>query len=205
MHNRPGASVVRWGPVTLAVVMTGVMLGGVNSLSNVFGSPYSAYALRPNDGIPSLQVLAAVIGTAWAWALVAFALGWWSRTLWLAPLTGALALTLASVVYYLSDYAFGLNEKLETGEMTYWVLVSVGAGPVFGVLGHLASDSRWWSLLPGMTVPALIAIFTFSYPAGSDDIQPWPELLAWLIAATLTVALSSRWLLRQRHPRIPAR
>lgn len=119
MASSDGTHEARWWPAILTVVVTGMGLGGANSLSNVFGSPYSAYALRPYEGVFSLQVLAAIIGTAWAWALVAFVLGWWAPTGWLAPVTAVLALALAAVVYYFSDHAFGLNDELETGEMAY--------------------------------------------------------------------------------------
>lgn len=203
MASSDGTHEARWRPAILTVVVTGMGLGGANSLSNVLGSPYSAYALRPYEGVFSLQVLAAIIGTAWAWALVAFVLGWWAPTAWLAPVTAVLALALAAVVYYFSDHAFGLNDELETGEMAYWAVTSVGAGTVFGLLGHLARRPQLWSLLPGLVVPAVIVIFTVSYPTGSDRIQPWPQFFAWIIAAALTFAMSSRWLLTQHQLRTP--
>lgn len=64
-------------PAIIGALLTGLLLGGVNSLSNVLGSPYSPHALRPypSDGVFALQLLAPVLGTAWAWALVAFSLG----------------------------------------------------------------------------------------------------------------------------------
>lgn len=190
-----------WRPSILTAVAAGVLLGGVNSLSNVLGSPFSPHALRPypDEGVFFLQVLAAVVGTAWAWALVAFALGWRGPTAWRAALPPIAALALAAVVYYLSDHALGLNEELETGEMASWAVTSVGAGSVFGLLGYLARSPTWWSLLPGLAAPGVIALF--SYPAGSDHLQPWPELLAWAIAAALTIAITSRWLLTQRRSR----
>lgn len=193
----------RW-PSILTAMAAGVLLGGVNSLSNVLGSPYSPHALRPDpdDGVFVLQVLAAVVGTAWAWALVAFALGWRAPTAWRAALTAMAALAVAAVVYYLSDHALGLNEELETGEMAYWTVTSVGAGSVFGLLGHLARGTSGWSVLPGLAAPGVIALF--SYPAGSDRIQPWPELFAWAIAAALTIAITVRWLLMQRRSRTRA-
>jgi peptidoglycan/LPS O-acetylase OafA/YrhL len=143
-------------------------------------------------------LLAAVIGTAWAWALVAFGLGWWSTTRWSAAVTGVLALAIAAVVYYVSDHAFGLNDELETGEMAYWMAMSLGVGSVFGLLGHLARRPRWWSLLPALTAPVLVVMF--SYPTGSDHIRPWPERVAWIVAVALTIAITLRWLRLQRRP-----
>lgn len=185
-----------WTALLIALV-TGVLLGGVNSLSNVLGSPYGPHALRPYEGIFLLEVIAAVIGTAWTWALVAFGLGWWSTTRSSAALMGVLALAIATVVYYVSDHAFRLNDKLETGEMAYWMAMSIGVGSGFGLLGHLARRPQWWSLPPGLTAPFLVVMV--SYPAGSDHIQPWPERVAWIVAMALTIAITSRWLRMQRR------
>lgn len=80
-------------------------------------------------------------------------------------------------MHSLSDHAFGLNDELDAFGMAYWAVISVGAGSVFGLLGYLARSRKWWSLLPGMAAPAVVVLF--SYPAGSDAIQPWPERSAW--------------------------
>ncbi len=186
----------------LTAIGAGALLGGINSLSNVFGSPYSPHALRPYQGIFSLEVLAAVLGMAWAWALVAFGLGWRSATKRLAAWTGFLALSVASVVYYLSDYAFGLNDVFSTGEMTYWIAISVAVGPASGVLGYLARQGQRWSIVPGLAAPALIVMFT--YRTGSDHIQPWPYAIAWVLAGVLTIAVTWRWLLMLYRQRLVA-
>lgn len=199
METSEHACLARRWPAVLTVAVTGLVLGGVNSLSNVLGSPYSPHALRPypGEGVFSLQVVAAVVGTAWAWALVAFALGWWAPTAQRAAATAIAALALASGVYYVSDHALGLNDQLETGELVYWAVTSVGAGSVFGLLGHLARRPRWWSLLPGLAAPGVIVVL--SGPTGSDHIQPWPERLAWGMAVLLTIVLTLRWARRQRR------
>lgn len=176
----------------LTTVIAGVLLGETNSLSNGLGSPWSPHSLRPGEGIFALELLAAIIGTAWAWALLAFILGWLSADMRLAPLMGSLALTMAAVTYYVSDFAIGLNDDFESYEMVYWVAVSLVVGPVMGLLGSYARSSRWWSLAAGLSAPAIIAIT--NYPAGSDHIQPWPQRVAWILAVGLTVAITFRWL-----------
>lgn len=182
----------------LAAVIAGVLLGGTNSLSNVLGSPYSPHALRPNEGVFVLELLGAVLGTAWAWALVAFGLGWCATTRWLAPVMGTMALVVAAVVYYISDFAFGLNDEFGIFEMVYWVAVSLVAGPVMGLLGYLARSSRWWSLVPGLAAPGVIAIYSYANSSGPDHIRPWPERIAWILATGLTIALALRWLCLRR-------
>ncbi|WP_409482879.1 hypothetical protein [Arsenicicoccus dermatophilus] len=54
-------------PRLLAACVLGTSLGLTNSLANVFGGPYAPHPLRP-DGVWGLQLLAAVLGTTWAWA-----------------------------------------------------------------------------------------------------------------------------------------
>lgn len=198
MDSRDLTEGVRPWRSVIAAVVAGVLLGGVNSGSNVLGSAYGTYSLRPDEGVFFLNVLAGIIGTAWAWALVAFALGWRAPTMRLAPVVAILALAVATVVYYVSDYVFALNDELETGELTYWAVGSVAAGSVFGFLGHLARRPVRWSLLPGLVAPAAVVIF--SYPTWTDQtgaldpVRPWIQLLAWIIATALTIAITSRWL-----------
>jgi uncharacterized protein DUF6518 len=188
---------LRWvWTAILAAVLAGVLLGGGNSLSNVLGSAYSPHALRPEEGIFSLEVLGAVLGTAWAWALVAFSIGWCSTTKWLASLMGTLALVVAAVVYYVSDFIFGLIDQFEIQEMAYWAAISLVVGPVMGLLGHLARFSEWWSLAPGLAAPVVISMT--SQPSGSDHIQPWPQRVAWIIATCLAIAMALRWLSLRR-------
>lgn len=102
------------------------------------------------------------------------------------------ALILASVIYYLCDFAFGVNDQLEIGEMQYWVLRSLVVGAAFGIVGNLAKSPRWWSLAPGLAAPTLI--WTVKYPSGSSKIQPWPETIAEAIAIVMAIALVLRWL-----------
>lgn len=135
----------------------GTLLGATTSLSNAFGSPYnSPHSLRPLEGVFFLEVLAAVVGTAWFWALVAFGLGWWGKSKWSAPIVAVTARVVASCVYYLCDFTFGVNERLEIGEVCYWMLMSSVVGSVLGLTGHLARSVRWWSLLPGLSAPGLV-------------------------------------------------
>lgn len=191
-----------WWWALLGAAVTGALLGGANSLSNVLGSPYSPHSLRPYEGVFTLEVLAAVLGMAWAWALVAFGLGWFSTSKWRAAWAGLVGLSVASAVYYISDYGFGLNDTLSTGEMGYWIARSVVVGPLSGLLGHLARHWRRWGIVPGLSAPTLVVVLM--YRAGSDDIQPWPYVCAWIVAIGLAITVTCRWLLLQRRLRTVA-
>ncbi|OYO20581.1 hypothetical protein BI335_03395 [Enemella evansiae] len=67
---RTSATVGWW--VWCAVI--GCALGALNSLVNVFGAQYGGHPLRPG-GVPALRLLGALLGTQWAWALLAFWIG----------------------------------------------------------------------------------------------------------------------------------
>ena len=198
----------RWQRTILGALAAGTLLGAVNSLSNVLGSPYSPHSLRPHTGVFPLEVLAAVVGTVWAWCLAAFAVGWVSPSVRRAAPTGALALVAASVVYYVSDHVFGLDDELSAYEMAYWVLISFIVGPVFGIVGFLAGRPRGWSLIPGLAAPGIVVIFgvVLSFRTGSDHIQPWPAVVTWAIVVTLSLAIAGRWILRRSaaDPAAPA-
>lgn len=181
-------------PVVLAAMMVGVVLGVVNSLSNSVGSPYGSLALRPLEGIFALEVLAAVIGTAWAWALVAFGVGWYASSKWCAVLLPVLALEIAVLVYYVSDFVSKANDELSTGEIEFWGLVSLAVGPAFGLAGFLARRPRRWSIVPGLAAPGVVAFFNACLVQGSDEIRPWPNVVGWVIVGALLIALALRWL-----------
>jgi hypothetical protein len=175
--------------LAVVAVVSGALLGGANSLSNVLGSPYSPRSLSQN-GIFVLEVLAAVLGTAWAWALTAFGAGWWARRIWAGPVVGVAALLIADVTYYLSDSLTGYAE-FSNGELLAWGILAVPTGLVMGLLGALAVQRRRWSIVPGLMGPAAVALLAARI--GSDHIQPWPTVLTWTIAATLTVAVGASW------------
>ena len=186
---------LKTGSGILAAVIVGVLLGGGNSLSNALGSPYSPNALRPEEGIFSLEVspqFLAPLGLGTRRVRSRMVL----TTKWLASLLGTLALVVAAVVYYVSDFIFGLNDKLQIQEMAYWAAVSLMVGPVMGLLGHLDRFSQWWSLAPGLAAPVVIAMT--SQPSGSDHIQPWPQRVAWCLALGLTIVIVLRWLSLRR-------
>lgn len=54
----------------------GAVLGLVNSLSSALGSPFTSHSLAPGEGVWLLEFAAALVGTAWAWAVFAFVAGW---------------------------------------------------------------------------------------------------------------------------------
>ena len=191
-----------WLRLGLGSVIAGLALGGANSLSNVFGSRYGPHVLRPGEGIWPLEVLAAVLGTAWAWSLVAFGVGWWTRRAPAAAIAGVGALLVADLTYYISDFAFGLNDELAIAEIAFWGVLALVVGSVMGLLGALAHHPAWWSIVVGLAAPAVIA--GLARHSGSEDIRPWPLLIAWGLAAALTVCLVARGLMVLRARPTPS-
>jgi hypothetical protein len=127
-------------PVAVAMV-SGVLLGGLNSLSNVLGSPYSPHSLS-HDGVFVLEVLGAVLGTPWARILTAFGAGWWARQIGAGPVAGVVSLMVADVTYYLSDSLTGYA-GFSVNELVFWAVLGVPVGLAMGLLGALTGRRQW--------------------------------------------------------------
>lgn len=191
----PGSrsSALRWWSSCAAA---GLALGLINSLSNVFGSPYGGHRISAS-GVPALQILAAALGTPWAWALVAFWVGWFARTLHRAVLGALLALWAATLAYYLTDWLGAQVDRFEWASLLVWALVSLPTAACFGTSGRLGANRAWWSLLPAAAAPGVVLLFGFE-ETGSLDIQPWPAIVGWAVAALMFVLVLVPWLLPNR-------
>lgn len=182
----------------IVAVACGLTLGLLNSLSNVFGSPYSPVSLAPGEGVFALEVLAAVLGTPAAWAITAFVAGWLTRRVWAGPIVGVAALLLADLAYYVSDSISGYA-AMSWDEVLFWAALAVPTGLVMGLLGALAAQASWWSVLPGLAGPA--ALVVLARPTGSDHIQPWPTQVTLAVAVGLAVVITGVWLGRLSRAR----
>ncbi len=184
-------------PGTAAVALVcGLVLGLLNSLSNVFGSPYSPGSLAPGEGVFALEVLAAVLGTPGAWAVTAFLAGWLAHRIWAGPVAGVAALLIADLAYYLSDSLSGYA-ALSWDELLFWAALAVPTGLVMGLLGALAAQPVRWSILPGLAGPAVLV--ALARPSGSDHLQPWPVQATLATAVVLGVVVVATWLGRLRR------
>ncbi len=143
-----------------------------------------------------LKVLAAILGTTWAWAVTGFAAGWLAGRIWAGPLAGMICLLIADLSYYWVHKTSGYTSGFDSGGLLYLGMLVVPAGVGMGLLGSLAAQRRWWSLPAGLAAPAAIVIM--AAPAGSADIQPWPPILTWIIAAAATVLIVTAWAARSR-------
>lgn len=174
------------------VLLAGAGLGLANSLSNAFGSAYGPYTTTPGQGVRWLEYVSSWLGTPWAWAVFAFAVGWFSGHLGAAAMRATAGLVLAVVAYYVSDAALGLNDSLSVTEIMLWSAIAVVIGPVMAVLGALAGRPRRWSLLPGLSAPMVMAYFGVSQPSGNAQIQPWSQWAVIGAAAVMALALTVR-------------
>jgi len=186
---KPGSIRARFS----AAGLLGIALGAANSLSNSLGSAYSPVGLSP-DGILPLQILAAVLGTTWAWAVTAFVAGWIAGRIWAGPLAGVVALLIADGTYYWADKVSGYSGGFDGQGMLYWGLLAIPCGLGMGLLGSLASQPRWWSLAPGLAAPA--AIMILASPTGTADIQPWPSVVTYALAAIAGALIVGVWVYR---------
>jgi len=184
-------------------VAAGVALGVANSSSNVFGSAYGPYTTIPGQGVLWLEYLSAWVGSAGAWALFAFAVGWLTRRPGAAAIWAVLGLLSALVAYYLCDAARGMTDRVAIYPLVFWSLLALLVAPVMAVLGVLAQANTRWSLLRGLLAPMLLVYDAATRPAGPAHVRPWSQWLVYAAAAGLALALTARAAALGRQPRGP--
>lgn len=82
-------------------------------------------------------------------------------------------------------------------------VIALVGGLVMGLLGGLAVQPKWWSIIPAVAGPA--ALVVLDRQTGSDHIQPWPWQTTLAAAGVLALGLLIGWIARQRAPRpVPA-
>lgn len=185
-------------------VIAGAALGAFNSLSNVFGSAYGPFTTTPEQGVLWLEYVSAWLGSAWAWAMFAFTVGWLTRRPRPAVFRAVLGLLVAVVAYYLFDRALGMTSAVEVSLMAYWSLIALFVAPLMALLGLFARKPNRWSLLAGLAAPILISYDTLVRPTGPDHIRPWSQWLVLCAAAGLALAFVGRAArLEHRRPVLP--
>jgi len=106
-------------------VIAGAALGAFSSMSNVFGSAYGPFTKTPGQGVLWLEYVSAWLGSAWAWALFAFTVGWLTRRPGPAVFRAVLGLLVAVVAYYFFDRALGMTGAVEVSLIVYWSLIAL--------------------------------------------------------------------------------
>lgn len=192
-------------PGWVGPALGGLGLGVVNALSSGLGSPYGPVALAPMQGIRALECLAAWLGTAWAWAMFAFAVGWFSFKIG-AAVAGAIGgLLVAVVAYYVMNAVLRLTDSLSTLQIVYWSLIALVVGPLMGAAGWAGRRTNWWGVLAALTAPTLMLVDTAARPTGPDTIRPWAQWVVYAVAVILGVGLVLRAAVLGRRRVGPAR
>lgn len=185
-------------------VIAGAALGAFNSLSNVFGSAYGPFTTTPEQGVLWLEYVSAWLGSAWAWAMFAFTVGWQARRPGSAVFRAVLGLLVAVVAYYLFDRALGMTAAVEVSLMVFWSLIALFVAPLMALLGVFARKPNRWSYLAGLAAPILVSYDTLLRPTGPDHIRPWSQWLVLCAAAGLALAFVGRAArLEHRRPALP--
>lgn len=170
----------------------GLSMGILNSLSSALGSPYSSHSLAPLEGVLWLQYVAAWLGTRWAWALLAFVVGWFAPSPLAAAVRAVSCLWCAVVAYYVTEALLGVDSTLRVREVMYWLVVSLAIGPSMALLGRTARNSTTWSLPLALVAPAIMVFDTIEFPTGPDSVRPWGQRIIHLAAIGLGVVLVIR-------------
>lgn len=202
--DAPAATDQRHRRGWVLAVAAGVALGVANSTSNVFGSAYGPFTTIPGQGVLWLEYLSAWVGSAGAWALFAFAVGWLTRRPGPAAVRAVLGLLSALVAYYVCDSALGMTDGVAIYPLVFWSLLALLVAPVMAVLGVLAQADTRWSLLPGLLAPLLMIYDAATRPGGPDHVRPWSQWMVYAAAAALALALTARAAGLWRQPRRPS-
>lgn len=173
-------------------VIAGAALGTFNSMSNVFGSAYGPFTTTPGQGVLWLEYVSAWLGSAWAWAMFAFTVGWLTRRRGPAVSRAVLGLLVAVLSYYFSDRALGMTGAVQVSLIVYWSLIALFVAPLMALLGVFARKPNRWSLLAGLAAPILISYDTLVRPTGADHIRPWSQWVVLCAAVGLALAFVGR-------------
>jgi hypothetical protein len=147
-----------------------------------------------------------ILDSGWAWAALAFALGWLTGTsarladaARSGALSGATGLLVATPAYYATDLLFGIDGGSEIG---YWVARALVFGLPLGVAGALARRPGPIGFLARLTVPVGTAMSMVMFPMrtgrpGESSAAIWAELTIW--AAVVVVTFRLVWIQRRRR------
>lgn len=173
-------------------VIAGAALGAFNSTSNVVGSAYGPFTTTPGKGVLWLEYVSAWLGSAWAWGMFAFTVGWLTRRPGPAVFRAVLGLLVAVVAYYFCDWALRMTGAVEVYDLVYNSLLALFVAPLVALLGVFARKPNRWSLLAGLSAPILISYDNLGSRYGPDHIRPWSQWLVWCAAAGLALAFVAR-------------
>ncbi|CAN7545205.1 DUF6518 family protein [Terrabacter sp. LjRoot27] len=140
------------------VLVAAVLLGAGSVLLGALASGYGPLSLRPDPGLPWLRVVSTFMGAPWAWALFGLVLGYAVPTVRASALTATGGLLVAVLAWYLAKAAVGITPWLEWDAIALWSAAAILAGPVLGLLGHLARRPTWTALPAALVAPALMVV-----------------------------------------------
>jgi Family of unknown function (DUF6518) len=176
----------------------GAVTSFVNNVPGLLGEVGQAHS--EDTAATWLAIFVSVIlDSGWAWAALAFAIGWPARTPLIGAAAGTAGLVLATATYYLTDVLFDIEMYRRT--VGYWLVRAVLFGLPLGAAGALARRPGRVGLLAALIVPAGAAANLILFPiwTGVDGESPahaWATAAVWLAAAATTVLVVLR---HRRH------
>lgn len=146
-----------------------------------------------------------VFDSGWAWAALAFALGWYSgndRRPLKAALVGVAGLIVATVAYYSTDLIFGIDAYWPT--VSYWLVRAVVFGLLLGSAGALARRPGTAGLLAALVVPIGAATNMMLLPVrtglpGESSAAGWAQATVWAVAGAGAAFATFRFTGRSAH------
>lgn len=182
-------------------LLIGAMFGAATSLiNNVPGMLGEVGQAHSQDSAATWSAILAsnILDSGWAWAALAFVLGWLTgtgarpiRAALIGAWNGVTGLIIATIAYYSTDTLFGIGTDWR--EVSFWLIRSVAFGMPLGAAGTLARRPGAVGLVAALTVPAGAAMNMALFPPwrdlpGESSAAAWAEGIVWA-AAAIAVAL----------------
>jgi len=183
----------------LQPLLAAALLGAGSIVLGALASGYGPLSLRPDPGVVWLRYVSGWMGAPWAWGLLGLALGWVAGRAAAAALSATAGLLVAVLSYYLAKAAVGITSGIDWNATAVWCVAALVTGPVLGLLGHVARRRTWAALPAALVAPALMVADVRRAPAASGPTHPGAEVVVLVGAVLLTVALTVRVLLAERH------
>ncbi|WP_250005952.1 DUF6518 family protein [Actinoplanes sp. M2I2] len=191
----------------LAGVVFGTATSVVNNVPGLLGEVGQAHT-EDSAATWTAIFVSLILDSGWAWAALAFVLGWVTGThprprvaLVVAAVTAAGGLLAATLAYYATDVLFGIDAYARI--VSYWLVRAVVFGLALGVAGALARRPGLTGLLALLTIPAGAAANLIVFPLrnglpGESSAAGWAEAAVWSLAAAGVVLAVLRYA-RNRH------
>jgi hypothetical protein len=173
-------------------IAVGAVLGVTTSVADHVVLWLGQDGLARGDRSRAAQIadgVSLILDSGWAWAATAVLAGWLAcragERLWMAAVSGGLALIVGTLVFY------GWRGEFAASITEFWLIASVLFGPVLGAIGGLSRRSGLLGSLAALVVPvgAMVNILWLPIDPNSPLARPITVLIVGAASTAAGVIL----------------